>query len=183
MKVSFLHPTSPTWAELKCHSMCDLAGDPPYIWFRNGQNVGQRINYWEYIQSEGSYSCAVEGYERLRSPVVCKSIPQYTDMIPDVMDLWGYRTTCYYEWVQSPFKRASSERNDCLGSRIAAYRFFECRSFKTLHPWHGTSCVQSYTPANWEVDQMNSCRENWRTCRQCNGGGLAEPKCTDRRQL
>ena len=55
--------------------MCGLAGDPPYIWFRNGQNVGQRVNYWAYIQSGDSYSCAFEGYERLRSPLVCKSTP------------------------------------------------------------------------------------------------------------
>ncbi|CAL8240712.1 unnamed protein product, partial [Gadus morhua 'NCC'] len=70
VKVSFPDPTNPTGAELECHSMCGLAGDPPYIWFRNGQNVGQRIKYWAYIQSEGSYSCAVEGYEHLRSPLV-----------------------------------------------------------------------------------------------------------------
>ena len=90
VKVSFPHPTNPTWTDLECHSMCDPAGDPPYIWFRNGQNVGQGVNYRAYIQSEGSYSCAVEGYEGFRSPLVCKSPPPYTDMIPDVMDPLGY---------------------------------------------------------------------------------------------
>ncbi|XP_030204244.1 sialoadhesin-like isoform X2 [Gadus morhua] len=70
VKVSFPHPTNPTWTDLECHSMCDPAGDPPYIWFRNGQNVGQGVNYRAYIQSEGSYSCAVEGYEGFRSPLV-----------------------------------------------------------------------------------------------------------------
>ncbi|CAL8240111.1 unnamed protein product, partial [Gadus morhua 'NCC'] len=70
VKVSFLYPTDPSYAKLECHSMCGLAGDPPYIWFRNGQNVGQRVNYWAYIQSGDSYSCAFEGYERLRSPLV-----------------------------------------------------------------------------------------------------------------
>ncbi|XP_030204259.1 B-cell receptor CD22-like [Gadus morhua] len=50
--------------------MCGLAGDPPYIWSRNGQNVGQGVNYWAYIQSGDSFSCAVEGYEHLRSPLV-----------------------------------------------------------------------------------------------------------------
>uniref|UniRef100_A0A8C5CX92 Ig-like domain-containing protein n=1 Tax=Gadus morhua TaxID=8049 RepID=A0A8C5CX92_GADMO len=89
VKVSFPHPTNPTWTDLECHSMCDPAGDPPYIWFRNGQNVGQGVNYRAYIQSEGSYSCAVEGYEGFRSPLVCKSPPPYTDMIPDVMDPLG----------------------------------------------------------------------------------------------
>ena len=86
MKVSFPDSTNPTGAELECHSMCGLAGDPPYIWFRNGQNVGQGVNYSPSIQSEESYSCAVEGYEHLHSPLVCKSPPPYTDMIPDVMD-------------------------------------------------------------------------------------------------
>ncbi|XP_030205557.1 B-cell receptor CD22 [Gadus morhua] len=50
--------------------MCGLAGDLRYIWFRNGQNVGQGLNYGAYNQSGDSYSCAVEGYERLRSPLV-----------------------------------------------------------------------------------------------------------------
>ncbi|XP_056440769.1 B-cell receptor CD22-like [Gadus chalcogrammus] len=36
----------------------------------NGQNVLQGINNWIYIQSGDSYSCAVEGYENLRSPLV-----------------------------------------------------------------------------------------------------------------
>ena len=89
VKVSFPYLTIPTGAELECHSMCGLAGDPPYIWFRNGQNVGQGVNYRAYIQSGDSFSCAVEGYE-LRSPLVCKSPPPYTDMIPDVIDPLGY---------------------------------------------------------------------------------------------
>ena len=87
VKVSFPYPTDPTKAKLECHSMCDLAGDPRYIWFRNGQNVLQGMNYWIYIQSGYSYSCAVEGYENLHSPLVCKSTPQYTDMIPDADNL------------------------------------------------------------------------------------------------
>ncbi|CAL8240152.1 unnamed protein product [Gadus morhua 'NCC'] len=70
VKVSFLYPTDPTRAKLECHSMCDLAGDPRYIWFRNGQNVLQGINYWIYIQYGYNYSCAVEGYEHFLSPLV-----------------------------------------------------------------------------------------------------------------
>ena len=81
VKVSFLDPTSPTWTQLECHSMCDLGVDPPYTWFRNGQNLGQGVKSRDYFQSEGSYSCAVEGYEQLRSPLVCKFPPQYTDML------------------------------------------------------------------------------------------------------
>ncbi|XP_030205134.1 carcinoembryonic antigen-related cell adhesion molecule 5-like isoform X4 [Gadus morhua] len=53
--------------ELECHSICGLAGDPPYIWFRNGLYVGQGVNYRANILSGNSYLCAVEGYEHLRS--------------------------------------------------------------------------------------------------------------------
>ncbi|CAL8294255.1 unnamed protein product [Lota lota] len=69
VKVSFPQPTYSTWTELECHSMCGLTGYPPYIWFRNGQNVGQEVNYRAYIQSEDSFSCAVGGYD-LHSPLV-----------------------------------------------------------------------------------------------------------------
>ena len=78
--------------------MCGLAGDPPYIWFRNGQNVGQRVNYWAYIQSGDSYSCAFEGYERLRSPLVCKSL----HMIPGIILPFGCELhVIFHEWIQT----------------------------------------------------------------------------------
>ncbi|CAL8294265.1 unnamed protein product [Lota lota] len=77
VKVSFPQPTDPTWTDLECHSMCGLAGDPPYIWFRNGQNVGQGVNYRDYFQSEDSFSCAVRGHD-LHSPLV------YTPKTPSV---------------------------------------------------------------------------------------------------
>uniref|UniRef100_A0A8C4ZBU3 Ig-like domain-containing protein n=1 Tax=Gadus morhua TaxID=8049 RepID=A0A8C4ZBU3_GADMO len=88
VKVSFPDPTDPTRAELECHSRCGLAGNHLYTWFRNGENVGQGVNSWVQPQSGGSYSCAVEEHN-LSSPLVCKSTPQYADMIPDVMDLLG----------------------------------------------------------------------------------------------
>ncbi|KAK0142937.1 hypothetical protein N1851_018955 [Merluccius polli] len=50
---------------LECDSMC---GNAPIIWYKNGQYYGQVRSYWEYINSVNSYSCAVEGYERLHSP-------------------------------------------------------------------------------------------------------------------
>ncbi|CAL8399108.1 unnamed protein product [Arctogadus glacialis] len=70
VKVSFPYPTILTLAELECHSICGLAGDPPYIWFRNGLYVGQGVNYRANILSGNSYLCAVEGYEHLRSTSV-----------------------------------------------------------------------------------------------------------------
>uniref|UniRef100_A0A8C5BV99 Carcinoembryonic antigen-related cell adhesion molecule 6-like n=1 Tax=Gadus morhua TaxID=8049 RepID=A0A8C5BV99_GADMO len=94
VKVSFPSSTHPTRAKMTCRSMCSLAGGFTYIWFRNGQYVEQGIYYKGNISSEDNYSCAVEGYKHLHSPLVCKSTPQYTDMIPDVMEFLGHRNTC-----------------------------------------------------------------------------------------
>ncbi|KAK0136536.1 B-cell receptor CD22 [Merluccius polli] len=79
VKVSFPQPTYPTWVQLECHSICDLAG--PHAWYKNGQSVRgvSTRSYRGYFTSEDSFSCAVEGRERFHSPLVCKSTPQYTD--------------------------------------------------------------------------------------------------------
>ncbi|CAL8401977.1 unnamed protein product [Gadus morhua 'NCC'] len=69
VKVSFPDPPDPTRAELECHSRCGLAGDPPYIWFRNGQNLRHGEKNLVQPRSGGSYSCAVEGHN-LSSPLV-----------------------------------------------------------------------------------------------------------------
>ncbi|KAK0150447.1 B-cell receptor CD22 [Merluccius polli] len=71
---------------LECDSMCANAA---ISWYRNGQRAAQGRSYWVYINSINSYSCAVEGYERLHSPSVCKSTPQYADMRPDGIDLYS----------------------------------------------------------------------------------------------
>ncbi|CAL8351551.1 unnamed protein product [Lota lota] len=61
-----IHPTNPTRVQLECHSMCGLAGGPPYIWYINGHSMHNKFN----VNSEDSYSCTVEGHEHLRSPSV-----------------------------------------------------------------------------------------------------------------
>ncbi|XP_059903341.1 HEPACAM family member 2-like isoform X2 [Gadus macrocephalus] len=70
VKVSFPSSTDPTRANMTCRSMCSLAGGFTYIWFRNGQYVEQGIYYKGNISSEDNYSCAVEGYKHLHSPLV-----------------------------------------------------------------------------------------------------------------
>ncbi|KAK0155019.1 B-cell receptor CD22 [Merluccius polli] len=60
-------PLSHWTRNLECDSMC---ANPTIIWYRNGQRVTQRRSSWVYINSINSYSCAVEGYERLHSPSV-----------------------------------------------------------------------------------------------------------------
>ncbi|XP_059900983.1 B-cell receptor CD22-like isoform X2 [Gadus macrocephalus] len=69
VKVSFPDPPDPTRAELECHSRCGLAGDPPYIWYRNEQNLRHGEKNLVQPRSGGSYSCAVEGHN-LTSPFV-----------------------------------------------------------------------------------------------------------------
>ncbi|CAL8328375.1 unnamed protein product, partial [Merluccius merluccius] len=61
------------WVYLTCDSTCGLAGYPAYIWYKNGQCVREQTAwyYGVYLNSEDSYSCAVEGYEHLHSPLVC----------------------------------------------------------------------------------------------------------------
>ncbi|XP_076875680.1 B-cell receptor CD22-like [Brachyhypopomus gauderio] len=61
-----------SWTTLNCSSTCSLFFNPTYIWYRNGQPVSNQNTDRLYIRSEdaGSYSCAVRGYEELRSPAV-----------------------------------------------------------------------------------------------------------------
>ncbi|XP_038559925.1 B-cell receptor CD22-like [Micropterus salmoides] len=68
------------WTELKCHSSCLPPGHPSYIWYKNGQNIwGQTSNsYSAYFYPADSFSCAVGGYEKSRSPSV------YAPKLPSV---------------------------------------------------------------------------------------------------
>ncbi|XP_038561244.1 sialoadhesin-like [Micropterus salmoides] len=59
------------WAELKCHSSCRLPGHPSYIWYKNGQKIQEETStYSGSFDPAGSFSCAVRGYEKSRSPSV-----------------------------------------------------------------------------------------------------------------
>ncbi|XP_078138718.1 sialoadhesin-like isoform X2 [Centroberyx gerrardi] len=70
-----------TLAELKCHSICRLAGRPSYIWYKNGQKIKEETSssYTGYFYPEDSYSCAVKGLEDFRSPSV------YAPKVPSVL--------------------------------------------------------------------------------------------------
>ncbi|XP_027139037.1 B-cell receptor CD22-like [Larimichthys crocea] len=59
-------------AELTCQSSCRLPGHRRYIWYKNGQNIqGQTSkSYSGHFDPADRYSCAVEGYEKSRSPPV-----------------------------------------------------------------------------------------------------------------
>ncbi|CAL8352805.1 unnamed protein product [Boreogadus saida] len=70
VKVSFPSSTDPTGENMECHSMCSPVGGFKYNWFRNGQYEQQGMYYKVNINSQDNYSCAVEGYKQLRSPLV-----------------------------------------------------------------------------------------------------------------
>ncbi|XP_030207495.1 sialic acid-binding Ig-like lectin 14 isoform X1 [Gadus morhua] len=70
VKVSSPMRNNPSWVVLECHSMCGLAGNPTYIWIRNGQSAGEGMKYPGIVWSQYSYSCAVKGYEHFPSPSV-----------------------------------------------------------------------------------------------------------------
>ena len=87
--------TDPTYVRLECHrtpAWCsERTAALPFIWFRDGVNVGRGYRYRDYTQSGTNYSCGVNGID-VRSPSLCKSTPRYNVMVPDVMDLSWYRT-------------------------------------------------------------------------------------------
>ncbi|XP_036428207.1 B-cell receptor CD22-like [Colossoma macropomum] len=60
--------------KLTCSSTCTLP-NPTYIWYKNRQPVlnqnRNELNLRDRTVDAGSYSCAVKGYEELRSPAVC----------------------------------------------------------------------------------------------------------------
>ncbi|XP_059903342.1 B-cell receptor CD22-like [Gadus macrocephalus] len=70
VKVSFPSSTDPTGVNMTCHSTCSPVGGFKYNWFRNGQKESQGMYHKVNINSQDNYSCAVEGYKQLRSPLV-----------------------------------------------------------------------------------------------------------------
>ncbi|CAL8287265.1 unnamed protein product [Arctogadus glacialis] len=70
VKVCLSSSTDPTRVKMTCNSLCRPGGGFKYIWFRNGQNESQGMNYMGNINSQDNYACAVEGYKQLRSPLV-----------------------------------------------------------------------------------------------------------------
>ncbi|XP_039656995.1 B-cell receptor CD22-like [Perca fluviatilis] len=61
-----------TQGELRCHSSCNVPDNPSYVWYNNGQKMdGETSSSLSVsVEDNGSYSCAVTGYEAYRSPPV-----------------------------------------------------------------------------------------------------------------
>ncbi|XP_034150194.1 uncharacterized protein LOC117594878 [Esox lucius] len=71
-------PTNPVWGQkviLTCNDPCSLIDNQnhTYIWYKNGQRLVDSTicKYTDISYYTHSYSCAVNGSEGLRSPVVC----------------------------------------------------------------------------------------------------------------
>ncbi|KAJ8332894.1 hypothetical protein SKAU_G00417900 [Synaphobranchus kaupii] len=62
---------------LTCSTTCTLTGSPAFIWYWNGSPLSltnQRVYFTASIEDAGKYSCAVKGYEDLRTPAVALNV-------------------------------------------------------------------------------------------------------------
>ncbi|KAK6300911.1 hypothetical protein J4Q44_G00290090 [Coregonus suidteri] len=60
---------------LRCRTKCTVGLNPTYIWYKNGQRLTNPITSYNSLildpvcsEDAGNYSCALEGFERIRSP-------------------------------------------------------------------------------------------------------------------
>nr|XP_043907468.1 sialoadhesin-like [Solea senegalensis] len=72
------------WTELTCHSSCPLSESVSYVWYNNGERVGEGTKYllFEYFRPTDSYHCAIRGRKRIRSPSM--SYPSDAPQTPSV---------------------------------------------------------------------------------------------------
>uniref|UniRef100_A0A4W6EI64 Ig-like domain-containing protein n=1 Tax=Lates calcarifer TaxID=8187 RepID=A0A4W6EI64_LATCA len=65
--------------ELRCHSSCNVADHPSYVWYLNGQKMEEeRFSLRVSVNDHNRYSCAVKGHEDHCSP------PVYPPKLPSV---------------------------------------------------------------------------------------------------
>ncbi|XP_059190606.1 B-cell receptor CD22-like [Centropristis striata] len=65
--------------ELKCHSQCNVADHPSYVWYNNEQKRSEETAAIRVsVNSNSHYSCAVKGHEEQRSAAV------YAPKLPSV---------------------------------------------------------------------------------------------------
>ncbi|KAL2086760.1 hypothetical protein ACEWY4_017819 [Coilia grayii] len=58
------------YTKVTCSASCSF-GDDQYVWYKNGQRLQGKTTASILVSGKASYSCAVSGYEALRSPAVC----------------------------------------------------------------------------------------------------------------
>ncbi|XP_076146228.1 B-cell receptor CD22-like isoform X1 [Alosa pseudoharengus] len=57
--------------KVTCSTSCSLGSDLQYVWYKNGQTLQDKTTASILVPEVASYSCAVKGYEALRSPAKC----------------------------------------------------------------------------------------------------------------
>ncbi|XP_045898998.1 uncharacterized protein LOC123966985, partial [Micropterus dolomieu] len=112
---------SSNWAELKCHSSCLSPGHHYYVWYKNGQNISGQTSY-SYSASfdpADSFSCAVRGYEKFRSPSV------YAPKLPSV----SVSPSAEIVEGRSVTLTCSSDANPA-----ATYTWYKWNGYQNFHP-------------------------------------------------
>ncbi|XP_034543838.1 basement membrane-specific heparan sulfate proteoglycan core protein-like isoform X2 [Notolabrus celidotus] len=62
---------SSTKTKLRCHSNCNVADSPSYVWYRNGKKIAAETSSLQvYVHDFNNYSCAFKGHEDYSSTTV-----------------------------------------------------------------------------------------------------------------
>uniref|UniRef100_UPI0037E967A5 B-cell receptor CD22-like n=1 Tax=Semicossyphus pulcher TaxID=241346 RepID=UPI0037E967A5 len=90
---------SSTQAELRCHSSCNVADNPSYVWFSNGVKMDEETSSLRVsVNDENRYSCAVKGREDYRSPVVYgPKLPSVSVSPAEIVEGTAVTLTCSSE--------------------------------------------------------------------------------------
>ncbi|XP_063056330.1 B-cell receptor CD22-like [Engraulis encrasicolus] len=70
----------PNQTRVTCSSSCGLGSDRLYVWYKNGEHLRGTTTASILVTEKASYSCAVSGYEPVRSPAVCVPNAQCWDV-------------------------------------------------------------------------------------------------------
>ncbi|KAG5278642.1 hypothetical protein AALO_G00101180 [Alosa alosa] len=68
MKVKEVDAGDENQIKVTCSTSCSLGSDLQYVWYKNGQTLQDKTTASMLVYEVASYSCAVKGYEALRSP-------------------------------------------------------------------------------------------------------------------
>uniref|UniRef100_UPI0037E7C35D B-cell receptor CD22-like n=1 Tax=Semicossyphus pulcher TaxID=241346 RepID=UPI0037E7C35D len=90
---------SSTQADLRCHSSCNVADNPSYVWFSNGVKMDEETSSLRgSVNDENRYSCAVKGREDYRSPVVYgPKLPSVSVSPAEIVEGTAVTLTCSSE--------------------------------------------------------------------------------------
>uniref|UniRef100_A0A3B5AAG2 Ig-like domain-containing protein n=1 Tax=Stegastes partitus TaxID=144197 RepID=A0A3B5AAG2_9TELE len=84
-----------TWTELTCHSNCQHADYPSYVWYKNRIRVEEKKRYLhlQTFDPSDTYYCAVKEQERFHSPAVYAPKPPSVSVSPSADIVEGRSVT------------------------------------------------------------------------------------------